>query len=290
MRGKIIKGIAGFYYVVSGETTYACKAKGSFRSRGIKPLIGDDVEFAVTDEKDLEGNIEEILPRRNSLIRPLVSNADLGLAVIAAARPAPALYLLDKYLISMEMQDLPAVIVINKTDLAEDKGEQYARIYRQSGYEVFLVSTVTGEGIEELKARIRGKSAVLAGPSGVGKSSLTNLLCPDAQMQTGDISRKIERGKHTTRHSQFFRVEEDTYLCDTPGFTAVLVDSLLPEQLRLHMPELAALEGRCRYDDCMHLAEPGCKVKDAVEQGMIPVSRYESYRKIYEELRSIPRY
>jgi len=281
MKGKIIKGIGGFYYVVSGGNLYCCKAKGIFRNENIKPMIGDEVEITVLDEKKLEGSIDDILPRRNSIVRPAVSNIDMVLIVQSLAKPAPQLYLLDRYLINVEKLDIPIGIVFNKCDLDHN---DCTGIYADAGYKTFRVSAKTGEGMKALRNYIEGKSIAFAGPSGVGKSSITNYFCPEAAMETGGISRKIERGKHTTRHSEFFDLGKETYLCDTPGFTSVVFDDISSERLRFHMPDIASYEGKCRFNGCRHLNEPDCTVKLAVENGMLSESRYESYKKIHNEI------
>ena len=211
MTGKIIKGIAGFYYVNNGENkVYQCKAKGIFRNRKIKPLVGDDVEFSVLDEEAMEGNIDEILPRKNELIRPAAANVDQALVLFALTHPAPNLNLLDRFLVMMSMEDIPVKLCFNKQDLGDEAlMDQYRSIYEAAGYPVYFISAREETGIEQVRSLLRGKTTVLAGPSGVGKSSLTNRIQPEADMETGDISRKIERGKHTTRHSQLFFVEKD---------------------------------------------------------------------------------
>ncbi len=290
MTGKIIKAVAGFYYVACEGRIITCKAKGIFRNRNIKPMVGDDAEFVITDEAASEGNIEDILPRRNSLIRPAVANVDVALMMMSCAHPAPQLYLLDKYLISMDMQELETAVVFTKCELVSDRGESFRRIYEHAGFRTFCLSAQTGEGLTELLEYINGRTAVLAGPSGVGKSTLTNRICPDAAMETDDISRRIERGRHTTRHSELFVIDEHTFMCDTPGFTSVLVESLTPDSLRLYMPDLARYEGKCRFDNCVHIGEPDCSVKRAVESGEFESSRYESYKKLYAQLSDIKRY
>lgn len=292
MTGKIIKGIAGFYYVHDGrEKVYECKAKGIFRNRKIKPLVGDDVEFTILDEAEREGNIDQILPRRNSLIRPAVANVDQALVVFAITQPEPNLNLLDRFLVMMERAKVPVTICFNKVDLGSDELiRQYRQIYEKAGYQVQFISASKDRGIDEIRRLIRGKTTVLAGPSGVGKSSLTNAIQPDAQMETGAISEKIQRGKHTTRHSQLFYVEEHTYMMDTPGFSSMFVDDLEANTLKDFFPEFSRYEKDCRFIGCVHMGERVCGVKSAVESGELSSSRYENYKLIYQELKEKRRY
>ncbi|EHO17970.1 ribosome small subunit-dependent GTPase A [Stomatobaculum longum] len=282
MRGKIIKGIAGFYLVDCGGEVLTCKARGLFRKRGEKPLVGDLAEVEAAQTSESEANIVTLLPRKNRLIRPAVSNVDQALVVMAVRTPDPQFYLLDQYLVTMELQEIPAAILFTKEDL--DRGElaDYRSRYETAGYPVFSVSAENGSGLEALRAYLAGKTTVLAGPSGVGKSTLTNLLCPAANMETGELSRKNLRGKQTTRHTELFCLGENSYLLDTPGFTAVEVwgDT---EAFKQAFPEIRALEGQCRFTGCNHGAEPDCAVKAAVARGEIAASRYESYRKMAEE-------
>lgn len=292
MTGKIIKGIAGFYYVHDGkETVYQCKAKGIFRNRKIKPLVGDNVEFSVLDPVDKEGNIEEILPRKNSLIRPAVANIDQAVVLFALADPEPNLHLLDRFLVMMEKAGVPVQICFNKLDLCPDnRGECYRKIYENAGYAVHLLSVKEGIGTDWTAKVLREKTTVLAGPSGVGKSSLTNRLQPEAGMETGEVSEKIKRGKHTTRHSELIYVEEDTYLLDTPGFSSLFVDEMEPEDLQTCFPEFSAFTDDCRFLGCVHIGERVCGVKQAVDAGKVSKSRYENYRLIYQELKDKRRY
>lgn len=282
MQGKIIKGIAGFYLVDCGGEVLTCKARGLFRKRGEKPLVGDLAEVEAAQTSESEANIVALLPRKNRLIRPAVSNVDQALVVMAVRTPDPQFYLLDQYLVTMELQEIPAAILFTKEDL--DRGElaDYRSRYEAAGYPVFSVSVENGSGLEALRAHLAGKTTVLAGPSGVGKSTLTNLLCPEAKMETGELSRKNLRGKQTTRHTELFCLGENSYLLDTPGFTAVEVwgDT---EAFKQAFPEIRALEGQCRFTGCNHGAEPDCAVKAAVARGEIAASRYESYRKMAEE-------
>lgn len=288
MTGKIIKGIAGFYYVHDGhETVYECRAKGIFRSRGIKPVVGDNVEFVVLDEEKAEGSIEEILPRKNVLVRPASANVDQALVVFAITQPEPNLNLLDRFLIMMEAQEVPVTICFNKTDLGEeDRQEEYRKTYEQAGYPVLFVSSREEAGVECIREVLRGKTTILAGPSGVGKSSLTNQILPKAVMETGSISEKIKRGKHTTRHAELFCVEENTYLCDTPGFSSMYLEDIESGALKYYFPEFEPFADACKFQaDCVHIGEPVCGVKDALESGKLSESRYENYRILYQELK-----
>lgn len=289
MQGKIIKGIAGFYLVDCGGEVLTCKARGLFRKRGEKPLVGDLAEVEAAQTSESEANIVTLLPRKNRLIRPAVSNVDQALVVMAVRTPDPQFYLLDQYLVTMELQEIPAAILFTKEDL--DRGElaDYRSRYEAAGYPVFSVSVENGSGLEALRTHLAGKTTVLAGPSGVGKSTLTNLLCPAANMETGELSRKNLRGKQTTRHTELFCLGENSYLLDTPGFTAVEVwgDT---EAFKQAFPEIRALEGQCRFTGCNHGAEPDCAVKAAVARGEIAASRYESYRKMAEESRERRKY
>lgn len=293
MTGKIIKGIAGFYYVHDRcSKVYACKAKGIFRKRGIKPAVGDDVEFTVLDEGAAEGNIDRILPRRNELIRPASANVDQALVVFAITQPDPNLNLLDRFLVMMQVQQIPVIICFNKIDLSEEiKQQEYAAIYEKAGYQVQFVSTKTEEGLAEIRSILRGKTTILAGPSGVGKSSLTNLVQPEAGMETGSISEKIKRGKHTTRHAELFCVEQDTYLMDTPGFSSMYLEEMEAGELKDYFPEFEAYAEGCRFGaDCVHIGEPVCGVKEAVKAGHISASRYDNYKLLYQELKDKRRY
>lgn len=292
MIGKIMKGIAGFYYVGVAESgVYECKAKGIFRKDKIKPLVGDDVEIEVLNEEEKLGNIVKILPRRSELIRPAVANIDQALVIFAAREPKPNLSLLDRFLVIMEKQDVPVIICFNKQDLCdEEEVGRLKEIYEACGYPVVLASAKQGEGIEEIKSLLRGKMTTVAGPSGVGKSSLTNLLQNEVQMETGEISKKLGRGRHTTRHSQIIQIEEDTWLYDTPGFTSFYVEEIEKEELRFYFREFSKYEGTCRFQSCTHTHEPGCMVKNALEEGKISKERYENYLELYGELKEKRRY
>ena len=226
MQGKIIKGIAGFYYVHVVEFgVYECKAKGVFRKEKIKPLVGDNVEIEVLDESEKKGNIVKILPRQNELIRPAVANIDQALVVFAITKPNPHFNLLDRFLVMMESKEIPVVLCFNKEDIATDPQiKELEEIYETCGYPMVFVSAKEERGIEKIRELLKGKTTAIAGPSGVGKSSIINILQPDAEMKTGAISTKIERGKHTTRHSELFAIDEDSYIMDTLGFSSLYVN------------------------------------------------------------------
>ncbi len=292
MKGKIVKGIAGFYYVHVVESgVYECKAKGIFRKEKIKPLVGDNVEIDVINESEKTGNITEILPRKNELIRPAVANIDQALIVFAVTSPKPHLNLLDRFLIMMESKSIPVTLCFNKKDLADEKEwEMLKEIYEACGYPVIFTSAAKEENIDQVRKILEGKTTALAGPSGVGKSSLINLLDPDANMETGEISRKIERGRHTTRHSELFSIGGETYIMDTPGFGSLYVNDFEKEDLKDYFREFRPYEGSCRFQGCSHIHEPGCEVKEALSEGFIPKSRYENYLEMYRELEQKKRY
>lgn len=292
MTGKILKGIAGFYYVHCRDGyLYECKAKGIFRNRNVKPLVGDDVEISVLDESERIGNIDEILPRKNALVRPAVANVDQALVVFAITHPEPNFNLLDRFLVMMESQDVPVHVCFNKIDLSEDeKMSELRKVYEAAGYPVYFTSIHKNQGIDCIKQILDGKTTVLAGPSGVGKSSLTNILYPEAEMETARISEKIQRGKHTTRHSELFGIGNQTYMMDTPGFSSMYLEDLECSQLKDYFPEFDPFEADCRFLGCVHIGEKVCGIKNAVAEGKISGSRYENYRLLYEELKEKRRY
>lgn len=292
MTGKIIKGIAGFYYVhVEGKGIYECRAKGIFRNEKIKPLVGDNVEMEVLDEKDMEGSILRILPRSSTLIRPAVANVDQAMIIFAIVKPNPNFNLLDRFLIRMERQHVPTVICFNKQDIASpEEKEALRKAYETCGYRVLFISALENEGLEQVKGILAGKTTTVAGPSGVGKSSLINQLAPAANMATGEISVKIERGRHTTRHSEIIALGEETYIVDTPGFTSLDISEITKEELGQYYPEFVQYEPYCKFSGCAHITEPSCGIKDAVEDGRISKVRYENYKELYRELKEIKRY
>ena len=292
MQGKIIKGIAGFYYIDAEDgNVYECKAKGIFRKDNFKPLVGDNVEITVLNEEEKEGSVTSILPRRNSLIRPAVANVDQAFLIFAMENPKPNFLLLDRFLIMMKQQEIPAVICFNKKDVGEkEEMEKLYEIYTGCGYRVVLSSTYEGEGMDEIHEILKGKTTVVAGPSGVGKSSITNCMQGEVQMETGEISKKLKRGKHTTRHSQVIPVEKNTFLVDTPGFSSLYLTDMKEEELRDYFPEFVMYEPQCRFQGCMHIHEPGCAVKKALSEGKISQQRYDNYLALYEELKEKRRY
>ena len=292
MQGKIIKGIAGFYYIYAEDgNVYECKAKGIFRKDNFKPLVGDNVEITVLNEEEKEGSVTSILPRRNSLIRPAVANVDQAFLIFAMENPKPNFLLLDRFLIMMKQQEIHEVICFNKKDVGEkEEMEKLYEIYTGCGYRVVLSSTYEGEGMDEIHEILKGKTTVVAGPSGVGKSSITNCMQGEVQMETGEISKKLKRGKHTTRHSQVIPVEKNTFLVDTPGFSSLYLTDMKEEELRDYFPEFVMYEPQCRFQGCMHIHEPGCAVKKALSEGKISQQRYDNYLALYEELKEKRRY
>lgn len=292
MQGKIVKGIAGFYYVhVPDKGIYECKAKGIFRKENQKPLVGDDVEIQILDEEEAKGNIEKLLSRKSELIRPAVANIDQALVIFAIVKPQPNFNLLDRFLIMMEQQGIPCIICFNKADIDEKQdGNSYEEIYRSCGYETLQVSAKNGQGLEALKEKLVGKTTTVAGPSGVGKSSIINELQSSIRMETGAISTKIERGKHTTRHSELIAMEENTYILDTPGFSSLGLFDMEKEDLTKYYREFVNHEKYCKFAGCAHMNEPVCGVKEAVEDGEISVLRYENYKLLYQELKDRKKY
>ncbi|MDO4297488.1 MAG: ribosome small subunit-dependent GTPase A [Lachnospiraceae bacterium] len=292
MRGKIIRGVGGFYYVhTESGGVYECRAKGIFRKEKIKPLVGDDVEISVLDESEKTGNLDQILPRHNTLIRPAVANVDQALVLFAAASPKPNLNLLDRFLISMTQQEIPVLICFNKMDLVgEEELSALKCAYEMCGCRIFFTSIAEGKGVKALEQLLQGRTTVVAGPSGVGKSSLTNTLQKEVRMEVGEVSRKIDRGRHTTRHTELLALGHDTYFLDTPGFSSLYLQGIEYEELKQYFGEFQPYEPYCRFQGCMHIHEPDCAVKQALAEGKISRSRYENYVLLAEELKSVRKY
>ncbi|PKM96040.1 MAG: ribosome small subunit-dependent GTPase A [Firmicutes bacterium HGW-Firmicutes-1] len=292
MEGKIIKGIAGFYYVhVPGDGVYECKARGLFRNQNIKPLIGDNVVIDILTNEEKKGNILEIKTRENQLIRPTVANIGQVLIVFSVNHPKPNVNLLDRFLIMVERENIPASICFNKIDtLNEESTAEIKVTYERLGYPVFTTSAKLGKGIEGLVQALYNTTTVFAGPSGVGKSSLLNLIQKEIQLETGEISQKAQRGKHTTRHAELICFKEDSYVVDTPGFSSLSLDELMQDELKNYFVEFTDYSNSCKYQGCNHLNEPHCAVKNALQKGEISESRYNNYVLIYQELKDIRRW
>ncbi|MGI6735756.1 MAG: ribosome small subunit-dependent GTPase A [Anaerovoracaceae bacterium] len=278
MQGTIVKALADFYYVRVQERTWQCKARGIFKKRGITPLVGDDVEMEALADGEVEGVVNEILPRRSAFVRPPVANVDQFFVVAAAAEPDPVLSVLDNFLVTAEYRDMEIVLVVNKTDLAAAESIERLRAVYEPLYPFYPISCRTGAGVEALRSRLDGRRTALSGPSGAGKSTLLNCLQPAAAAPVGEVSGKTGRGRHTTRHVEIFPVGSSGLLYDTPGFTAFDLTAIDAEELPGLYPEMRPLLGSCRYDDCRHLTEPGCAVRQRAEAGDIAASRYASYK------------
>ncbi len=292
MTGKIVKGIAGFYYVdVPDKGIFECRAKGIFRNKNMKPLIGDDVVIDITHEGDMEGNVVEILARKNSLVRPTVSNVDQAFIVFSLSHPEPNLNLLDRFLVAVAMNDIEALVCFNKSDLIDDREiKDLIDIYRMAGYKTMAISAQEDDSFVEIEGLLKGKTTVFAGPSGVGKSSIINLIQEHTYMETGQVSDKIKRGKHTTRHANLIPMDTHSYVVDTPGFSSLQLNELREDELKNYFIEFETFEPECKFRGCNHVNEPKCGIKKALETGKISKSRYESYLHIYEELKDIRRY
>ena len=299
MQGRILKGVGGFYYVHAEDgEIYACRAKGIFRKEGVKPLPGDIVSLEVTHEKDREGSLISIAERKNVLIRPAAANIDKVLVVFSVTEPEPNLNLLDRFLIYMGAQGLTSSIFFNKEDIdAKAEGKRLKDIYESAGYRVLLGSVKEEDVKTEIEELLYGSTTILAGPSGVGKSSLINLLHGRILSETGELSERIKRGKQTTRHTEIFSIGEGSYILDTPGFTSLSftelhIDGLKSEDIKYYYDEFATYFPKCRYNTCSHIHEPEelCAVKQALSRGELHRERYENYVQIYEEMRAAERH
>lgn len=283
--GRILRSISGFYDVQTLSGVVTCKARGILRKEGISPLTGDMVEISVERGK---GMIERILPRKNSFVRPAVANIDALIVFAANVNPVTEPFLIDRVAAIAGDQEVPVVLCINKCDL--DPAADLSRIYTNAGFPVICASAETGEGVEELRALIRGKLTAFTGNSGVGKSSMLNRLCPELALPTGEVSEKLGRGRHTTRHVELYRLDDDTYVADTPGFSSFDTDQMeviLKENLQYAFPDFGEYIGKCQFHDCAHRAEPGCAVTAALAAGKIEKTRYESYLRLYDKASQI---
>ena len=284
--GLIVRGVGGFYYVETAEGVYQCRARGLFKKQGITPMVGDRVEIDLTEEEEVEGYVTKILPRRNAFIRPPIANVDLLLVTAAFRHPAPNFRLIDRFLVMAQMSDTDVILCFNKADLAsEEETASMQRIYGGC-YELRFLSAKTGDGIRELADRVAGLHVALAGPSGVGKSTVLNWLCNGAEAKTGAVSRKTRRGRHTTRHVEIFPMDLGGKVFDTPGFTSFDILEAEEEDLAGYYPEMRPYLGQCRFDNCRHIKEPDCRVREAVEKGLISTERYDSYVSQIEEMRT----
>jgi ribosome biogenesis GTPase len=282
--GIIIKGVGGLYAVSTPEGLYACTARGVFRNRSVTPIPGDRVRIDSTDAfntAERTGFLREILPRDNELPRPRIANVNQAIVVMAAARPAFDPVLLDRYLAVIAHAGIPAVICINKYDICDKEvfDETFPRIYTEAGYAVICTSAVTGEGVETLRGLMADMLSAFSGPSGAGKSSLINVLMPGLTRETGTLSEKIDRGRHTTRHTEILSVQPSGFCADTPGFTSLDMSGIPAKRYASLFREFAPFLGQCRFSDCRHLAEIGCAVKEQVGRAIHP-SRYESYARM----------
>ena len=283
--GRILRSLSGFYDVQTTDGLVTCRARGILRKEGNSPLTGDLVEINVERGK---GMVEKILPRKNKFIRPAVANIDALVVFAANVNPVTEPYLIDRVAAIAGDQNVPVILCVNKCDL--DPAVDLVRIYQHAGFRVICTSAETGEGVQELKESIAGKLVAFTGNSGVGKSSILNRLAPELNLATGEVSEKLGRGRHTTRHVELYRLGEDTYVADTPGFSSFdtdQMDIILKENLQYAFPDFGNYIGQCRFDDCSHRKEPDCAVRTAYESGEIEKSRYDSYLKLYEKASQI---
>ena len=281
MNGTIIKALSGFYYVSAENSVYECRARGKFRLDGTSPLVGDRVSFALSGNG--KGYIEKVHDRKNFFIRPAVANIDALVFIAANTNPVTDPFLIDRVSVIAEEAGCELIVCINKTDI--DMANELYDIYTSSGFETYRVSAANGSGIERLRDALRGKICAFTGNSGVGKSSILNAIVPELRLEVGEVSEKLGRGRHTTRNVELFSVGEDTFIADTPGFASFeieMMQTIDKHELQYDFREFGSCIGRCRFSDCAHLKEPGCAVIEAVNSGAIPLSRYQSYKRLYD--------
>ncbi len=290
--GKIIKALSGFYYVLGPDGIIQCRGRGIFRKNKVTPLVGDEVVYQAENEN--EGYIMEVKERKNELVRPPIANVDQAILVFSAVEPEFSTMLLDRFLVLIEYNHIRPLICITKLDLAQSetqKLEKFALEYRDAGYEVLFTSSETSQGIEELSPYLEGKISVFAGQSGVGKSSLLNALRPDLDLKVNDISQHLGRGKHTTRHVELIKIGRNGLVADTPGFSSLEFTEIEPTELNFCFPDIEKLSEDCKFRGCLHVSEPKCAVKAAVEAGSLPGYRYEHYKVFLQEIKDRkPRY
>ena len=283
--GRILRSISGFYDVRTASGTVTCRARGILRREGSSPLTGDLVEITLEKGK---GMVERILPRKNSFVRPAVANIDALVIFAANVNPVTEPFLIDRVAAIAGDQEVPVYLCVNKCDL--DPARELARIYEHAGFPVIRTSAETGEGVEQLRELLKGKLTAFTGNSGVGKSSILNRLCPELRLPTGEVSDKLGRGRHTTRHVELYALDGNTYVADTPGFSSFdtdQMDVILKENLQYAFPDFGPWLGRCQFHDCTHRQEPGCAVRAALKEGSLEKTRYESYCKLYEKASQI---
>ena len=281
IEGIIIKALSGFYYVETDSGVISCKARGKFRLDGTSPLVGDRVRLQM--DKDGSGRIDAVCARKNFFIRPAVANIDALVFFAANVNPITDPFLIDRVAVIAHEANCELIVCVNKIDL--DKGDDLYGIYTAAGYRVIRTSAETGEGTDELREAMKGKVCAFTGNSGVGKSSILNVLLPDAAIPTDAVSEHLGRGKHTTRHVELYPLGEDTFVADTPGFASFeiqMMQAITKEQLQYDFPEFSPYIGHCRFLDCAHIREPDCAVRKALEEGKIGQSRYSSYVRLYE--------
>lgn len=286
MTGTIVKTLSGFYYVSCEDTVYECRARGKFRIDGTSPLVGDRVSFSI--DSNSKGYIDKVYARTNFFIRPAVANIDTMVFIAANTNPVTDPFLIDRVSVIAEKAGCELIICLNKTDI--DPADDLYDIYTSSGFTVIRTSAQSGEGIDGLVSVLKGKTCAFTGNSGVGKSSILNAILPDLKLPVGEVSEKLGRGKHTTRHVELFSIGNNTYIADTPGFASFdveMIQSIDKRELQHCFSEFREYIGKCRFNDCVHLKEPDCAVTDAVRDGRIHASRYESYRKLFEQTSQI---